>query len=245
MRPIRLLFALAGAVALAGTPMQARAQCTFPIEWGDAWAYESSYAGYVSSPGSELTIVGKVNCFSGLFSTLHPIPDGKEYTVYVSGLTSLGTTVTLVDPPGPPPPIGNSYTTKYTGGTVRIYEHDPGNAVFGTNPPNLTVPSTFTDGTLFFQGTLEELNVLFTISVAGAFLGGNMDGNESGTAMGGSYVDLLGVQCFQFNLTGGWNVTPGALPAGYTADVAGKIDIMCATQTDETSSWGRIKSLYR
>lgn len=245
MRPIRLLSALAGAVALAGTPVQARAQCVFPIEWGDAWAYETSYAGNVSNAGSVLTIVGKVNCFADLFAPYYPIPAGKEYTVYITDLVSDGTVVTLIDPPGPPLPIGNLYETRYTSGRVRIYEQDPGNAAFGTNPPNATVPSTFNDGTLFLDGTLAEFFVSFSLDLAGGYMGGNCDGHSSGSFTGGKFIQDNfpgGANC-QMNVTGGWNVTPSALPAGYTADVAGKIDVDCPTQ-GETSTWGRVKSLY-
>ena len=100
MRSIRLLFALAGAVALAGAPMQVQAQsCVAPISWGTTYAYETSYAANLSAAGSKLTLVGSVNCFSGIFSGNMPIPAGKEYTVYIWDLTSLGTTVTNV--PGP------------------------------------------------------------------------------------------------------------------------------------------------
>ncbi len=241
MRPIRLLFALAGAVALAGAPMQVQAQsCVAPISWGTTYAYETDYAANVSNPGSVLTLVGSVNCFSGIFSGYMPIPAGKEYTVYVYDLTSLGTTVTNV--PGPNYKV---HQTTYINGKVQIWEEMPSDGAFGTNPPNATAPSTFSDGTLFLDGTIDSVFVLFTLSSGGSFLGGNFDGHETGTFTGGSFVEDVGIEICQMNLTGGWNVTPGSKPAGYTANVAGKIDQAdCVTQTRASSTWGRIKSLY-
>jgi len=45
--------------------------------------------------------------------------------------------------------------------------------------------------------------------------------------------------------TGGWNTSPAAHPAGYTAEVAGKTDIDCHPTPTETGSWGRMKGTYR
>ena len=133
--------------------MQANANhCVAPIEWGKGFAYETNYVGKVSNPGSVLTIVSTVNCFSGIFEVIGD-PDGsKEYTVIVTGGTSLGTTITNV--PGPNYKI---HTTTYVGATFQIYE-DPGN-----NADFSTAPGSFTDGTLFLDGTIDSIFVTFTL----------------------------------------------------------------------------------
>ena len=73
-------------------------------------------------------------------------------------------------------------------------------------------------------------------------------GEPAGTAQDlptdATFFDELGVGPCQMNITGGWNVTPTAKAAGYTAEVAGKLDKAdCPTQT-QSSTWGRLKSLY-
>ena len=58
MRQRLLLLSLIGAVALAVLPAQVFAgDCVAPISWGTTYAYESSYANYVSNAGSQLTLV--------------------------------------------------------------------------------------------------------------------------------------------------------------------------------------------
>ncbi|HLE56840.1 MAG TPA: hypothetical protein VJB15_07135 [Rhodothermia bacterium] len=236
MRPIQLLFALAGAAVLMGAPMQALANhCVAPIEWGEGFAYETDYAGKISNPGSVLTIVSTVNCFSGIFGVIGD-PDGsKEYSVIVTGGTSLGTTVTNV--PGPNYKI---HQTTYLGATFQIYEDPSNNANFAT------APGSFTDGTLFLDGTIDSIFVTFTLTSTGAFFGGNFDAHDTGVLTGGSFFDSFGSpgSICQMNITGGWNPNALDIPPGWSADVAGKVDLAdCVTQ-NESSTWGRLKALY-
>jgi len=78
--------------------------------------------------------------------------------------------------------------------------------------------------------------------------------NNSGSSVGsgaqftgGTLFDRVsnfGVGC-PLRDTGGWNVSPNAHPAGYTAEVAGKTDIDCQPTATETGTWGKLKSTYR
>jgi hypothetical protein len=239
-----LLLSLIGAVALAVSPAQVFAgDCVAPISWGTTYAYESDYANYESNPGSELKLVGTVNCFNGMFDDIDPNA-GTEYSVYVFGLISQGTVVTVA-----PPMIGlTSYETRYEEGTVQIWEDPTPDAVFTPNPENADVPSTFNNGTLFLEGNLEGLDVtFFLVTATNEWNSGNFDSDWPAGAVwtGGSGFERvnLGGGC-PLRLTGGWNTRPTAHPAGYTADVEGKIDIDCPTQGDD-SSWGQLKGLYR
>jgi hypothetical protein len=214
-----------------------------PISWGETYAYESIYdfADNSSEVGSNLTIVGLVNCFSGMFNDIDPNA-GVEYSVYVFGLVSQGTQKW---------PLGaqDAYWTHYNNGTVQIWEDAGSDAVFSPNPPVAgLVPDTFANGILFLTGNVEGMDVTFYLNAGtGAYEGGNFDSGESLAAIwtGGSAFERVssGGEGCPLRLTGGWNVTPTAYPAGYTAEVEGKIDIDCPTQTQD-GSWGRLKSLY-
>jgi len=241
MRQKLLLMGLVGALALAVSPVQAFAQtCQGPISWGTTYAYESNYANNISANGSVLTIVGTVNCFSGVFADLNP--PANEYSVYITGVSN-GTVVTPINVVS-----RDAYETNYSNVSIEIWDDNSNNAVFTDNPPNADVPSKFRDGTLFLSGVADNLNVLFFLAQgSGNYLGGNFDsgGNLGDVWTGGSAygrVNVGGKGC-PLRLTGGWNVTPSALPPGYTADVEGKIDTDCATPAEPTT-WGRLKSLY-
>jgi hypothetical protein len=243
MRHNLLLLGLIGAVALAVSPAQVFAgDCVAPISWGMTQAYETNYNNNESAANSILTLVGTVNCFSGVFDDIDPNA-GTEYSVYVFGCVSQGTAVS------PPLPNGTTaYQTLYDNGGVQIWEDPNSDAVFTPNPPNADVPSTFANGTLFLEGDVHHLNVTFFLdTITGDYVQGNFDSGDEETAIwiGGSHFERVSVEgrgC-PLRLTGGWNVSPGALVPGFTADVEGKIDTDCPTQAQDTS-WGRLKSLY-
>ncbi|MGH7725452.1 MAG: hypothetical protein ACREOU_08485, partial [Candidatus Eiseniibacteriota bacterium] len=132
---------------------------------------------------------------------------------------------------------------------VSIYRDSPADAAFGTNPPNATAPSSFTDGALVLVGFFDRLTVTFSRQNSnGNILGGNADsGNPpNGTWVGGSALPLVsagGIPC-PFRVTGGWLARPGNFPTGYSAHFDGKIDIDCPTPA-QPSTWGKIKNQYR
>src|SRR5262245_55606353 len=64
----------------------------------DAFAYETNYdpATFTSASGSQLTVVGIVSQFGGVFSSINATDPTTEYTFILSGLVSNGTTGTTV-----------------------------------------------------------------------------------------------------------------------------------------------------
>lgn len=201
------------------------------IDWDPAFFWEPGATPINSIATSEMKIVGTISAFGPPLDFLNANMPATEYTFYVSGLISNGTT-----------PIVPFYITTYTGGTIQIYEDATPDAVFDPNPPNANVPSTFTDGTLILSGNLSNFNTQTnTITPHNT---GNAEGNITWT--GGSLIAYVGgdTPCPAI-LTGGLTWLPGPLlPAGYLFRHDGKIDHECPTPT-QPSTWGRIKSLYR
>ena len=108
------------------------------------------------------------------------------------------------------------------------------NANWGTFPPNPTAPSTFVDGTLFFQGTFNSLTVFVAADGYGAF-----EGSLNGVA--GTMIDEFCENCVY--TWGGNFLPPAQIPDGYDLQVDGVFEIDEAVST-ETSSWGSVKALF-
>jgi len=233
------------AAFVVAVPVSAFAQTGTVIDWGpDSYAWETNYntVTHLSGPGSVLSAVGVVNGFLGPLSSIDPNTAGTEYTYYLTGLTTAGTTVTAG-------PTLSVYKTVYTGGTIQIWQGSPRNAAFGTNPPNATVPSTFVDGSLFLAGTVPTFTTTVTrVNATGAYVNGNGDGGDppNGLWTGGSALALVsaGGNACPFRLTGGWDMRPVDVLQGYVSQFDGKIDLNCPTPA-LPSTWGKIKSSYR
>ena len=241
----RLLRLALTAAFVVAVPVSAFAQTGTVIDWGpDSYAWETNYntVTHLSGPGSVLSAVGVVNGFLGPLSSIDPNTAGTEYTYYLTGLTTAGTTVTAG-------PTLSVYKTIYTGGSIQIWQGSPRNAAFGTNPPNATVPSTFVDGSLFLAGTVPTFTTTVTrVNATGAYVNGNGDGGDppNGLWTGGSALALVsagGNPC-PFRLTGGWDMRPVDVLQGYVSQFDGKIDLNCPTPA-LPSTWGKIKSSYR
>lgn len=205
------------------------------IDWDPAYFWEPGATPTNSIPGSELKIVGIISAFGPPLNFLNANDPSKDYTFYVSGLISNGTT--FIGPLGT-----RFYDTSYTGGTIEIYEGTPRDAVFDPFPPNPNVPSTFVNGTLLLSGTVSgfytQTNDFTT------FKTGNSEGNITWT--GGSLIAFVGgvdSPCPTL-FTGGMTWLPSLLIPGYLFRHDGKIDVDCPTEA-KSSTWGRIKSLYR
>jgi hypothetical protein len=208
------------------------------IDWDPAYFYTTSPGVTPTNapPGSTLFIVGTVSVFGTPLQFLNASDPTKDYTFYVYGMTSLGTTPTAV------PPLGNAYLTTYTSGTIELYEGTPRDAVFDPNPPNANVPSTFTNGTLLLSGTMTSFYT--QTNDFSSFSTGNAEGHVTWT--GGtlfSYVSPGGQSCPSL-FTGGLSWHPGVLIPGYLFRHDGKIDLECPTPAP-TSTWGKVKALYR
>lgn len=205
------------------------------VDWDPAYFYEPNATPSSSTSGSELRIVGIVSAFGPPLEFLDANDPSKDYTFLISGLISNGTTT--VGSPGT-----QFYVTTYTGGTVELYEGTPRDAVFDPNPPNDNVPSTFTDGTLLLRGTISgfftQTNDFTTFDT------GNSEGHITWT--GGSLIDYVGGEADPCPalFTGGMTWYPPVMIEGYLFRHDGKIDHECPTES-RTSTWGRMKTLYR
>ena len=242
-----LRLALTAALFVVAVPVSAFAQTGTVIDWGPAcYAYETGYNAttHKTAPGSVMSIVGVINSFVGPLSSIDPNTAGTEYTFYITGLTAnaAGTTVAAGG-------TLSVFSTVYNGGTITIWQGSPRDAAFGTNPPNATVPSTFTNGSLFLSGTIPTVTINVTrFNSNGNWLSGNADSGDPANCLwtGGSAIDLLspgGHPC-PFRLTGGWDMKPTDVLAGYVSLFDGKIDLNCPTASTP-STWGAIKSQYR
>ena len=232
----KVLLSFAGLAVALVAPLSAHAACVAPISWGVTYATETNYVGNISNPGSVLTIRGLIDCFNAPFADLDPTT--KQYTVVITGLVSGGTTIN---------PLGGGFTnyhTVYTGGGSFAYYEDT------TTPADPANPPTYSDGTAILTGVLTQLTVDITLGPTGAYVSGNFDTGPMGSGAqftGGtlfSRVSNFGQGC-PLRDTGGWNVSPNAHPAGYTAEVAGKTDIDCQPTADKAQTWGATKAIYR
>jgi hypothetical protein len=205
------------------------------VDWDPAYFYEPGAAFNNSIPGTELKIVGIVSAFGPPLAFLNANDPSKDYTFYVYGLISNGTATFG-------PPATEFYITTYTGGTIEVYEGTPRDAVFDPNPPNANVPSTFVNGTLILSGTVS--NFFTQSNNFTANMTGNSEGNITWT--GGSLIGYVldgGTPCPAL-FTGGMTWLPSVNIQGYLFRHDGKIDHECPTPA-KTSTWGRMKSLYR
>jgi len=205
------------------------------IDWDPAYFYEPGATFSNSVPLSEMKIVGIISAFGPPLAFLDATDLSKDYTFYIYGLISNGTTTIG-------PPATQFYVTTYTGGTIEIYEGTPRDAVFDPNPPNPNVPSTFVNGTLLLSGTVS--NFFTQTNNFTPFMTGNSEGNIAWT--GGSLIGHVGgaANPCPALFTGGMTWLPSVNIAGYLFRHDGKIDHECPTPT-QSSTWGRMKSLYR
>lgn len=112
-------------------------------------------------------------------------------------------------------------------------------AVYGTNPPNATVPSTFTDGLLALGGDIDEFALFYDYANAQGGFSGKMTQDE------GAFLPYLPPA-----QRGGW--TLGALagrpnltvPTGYDNQVSGSCYVPDPVSVSH-KTWGAIKALYR
>jgi hypothetical protein len=147
----------------------------------------------------------------------------EELTFYMSALTSSGEV-----------PEGSNIRIDYIGGTLEIWRDLSQNADWGINPPNLTSPGTFTDGTLFFQGTFNTMTVWVAPDGSGAY-----EGTLNG--VGGTMIDEICNDCVY--TWGGSFISPAQILEGYDLQVDGVFEIDRAVSTEE-SSWGSVKALF-
>src|SRR5262245_683620 len=112
------------------------------------------------------------------------------------------------------------------------------NAVYGVNPPNGTVPSTFSDGTLVLGGRVDQFRLYYDFIMDQGGYSGAMDQDE------GTYFDLGYVNPVSGWTLGGLLGRPNAsIPQGYVNQPSGECRIVPTSSTQ--SSWGAIKKTNR
>ncbi|MBI5710512.1 MAG: hypothetical protein HZC42_09445 [Candidatus Eisenbacteria bacterium] len=110
---------------------------------------------------------------------------------------------------------------------------------YGTNPPNATAPSTFTDGTLALGGQIDNFALVYDFNLDQGNFQGNMTLDEG--------VDLIYIPSGQ---RAGWTLgglagRPNAtVPQGYDNQISGECRIPGPTPTTH-ATWGALKALYR
>jgi hypothetical protein len=165
-----------------------------------------------------------------IFAPLVADPTNNYYTYYVSGATAIARQ-----------DFGDFVIVDYGTGTLSVFEDSKTSgtlAVYGTNPPNATAPSTFTDGTMILQGTLTNFRVVFsTFSNAGSYEG-NLDVN------GGSQLSLIPEDQRQGWTFSGFTGNATSIAPGYVHQVDGQVFLQEPTPA-KPASWGMIKARYR
>jgi len=218
---------LLAACAVLSTAPAARAQSLLFDYVGFDYESPNPNPGTFGEPGSGYVCLGTVPF---LFAPIVANTALNEYTFVAQGLTPTSIT-----------PIGTFNLISYSVGSFAIYE-DPkagGTAAsFDPNPPNLTVPTVFTDGTKILEGTLTGLQFLIdSVNGTGSFeavlniTGGTQIGN------------------FPLNQRTGWTFsgsTSNALniPPGYAHQIDGQAFLNEPTAT-RRASWGQLKAGYR
>jgi len=211
----------------------ALAQTNPIIDWSgpEAQAYEPGFVmPFNSQNGAELTIVGKVLLFQNPLGGNNATDPSKEYTFVFDQLISNG-----IEVDG-----GVTWNVAYSGGRFRVFEDLTPNRVYTATPPNVNVPSTFTDfdgGSLILQASVTNF-----LTKSNKFAqGGNY--NADIAFNGGSQLSFVNCGGGHATLLGVWNRT-GIVAAGYIRSADGEINLVCPVPT-EPSTWGNIKALYR
>ena len=188
----------------------------------DYYGYAWETGGFPpSNPGDDLVFTCVGDAADPLFGVDLV---NEELTLYMSAMTSSGEN-----------DIGGGVLRiDYTGGTLEIYRDAGMNADWGINPPNATSPSTFIDGTLFFQGTFNSMTVFLSPDGSGSY-----EGSLNG--IGGTMINEICNDCVY--TWGGSFISPAQILEGYDLQVDGVFEID-QTVSAEESSWGSVKALF-
>lgn len=127
-------------------------------------------------------------------------------------------------------------------GRIRYFEDPNGSGtpgVYGTNPPNGTVPSSFVDGVNILGGDLDNFALTYDYLAFQGGFSGQMTLDE------GTLLTYINPSQRNGWLIGGLAGRPNdTVPNGYDNQISGEARIPDATPTT-TRSWGAVKALYR
>lgn len=157
-------------------------------------------------------------------------PEKYVYTFWIHGLLASREYV-----------IGDSRRVFYDGpGKLEIYrELWPGNHDYGSDPPNATSPSTFTDGELALECDVSYANVWHNDAV-----GQSSADIDYVTYVGGALLDEVLAQCGACEAWASGGASTAGVPAGYDRRWNGVFQNWF-TFSVEPQSWGGVKGLYR
>lgn len=237
---------LVALVALGAMAPLASAQCVTGtgvnvlFKWdANGFSYETGapYTNYMSPAGNQLGAYSAMTLLCGPLGALDPNDPAKEYTMIWQDLTSSGT---VTSPFGA---SGTKYTTVYTGGIFFVVE-GPVNArawTSATVPAPVPAGPAYGDGSVILSGVIDSLTTTITRSSLGT-VNGSFRGKYRVT--GGTYANAFCSGNAPAALMDGlwYPVNP---PAGYTGHNNGKFDAPDCTTPAQSSTWGRIKTLYR
>lgn len=218
---------LLGMVALLMSAPTARAASLFFDYVGFDYESPNPNPGEFGEAGAGYVGLGYV---PNLFLPLVADTVTNQYTYVVSGMTPVSRTV-----------IGQFAIIDYSPGTLDIYEDAKLGgtyADFGVNPPNAVAPATFTDGTLFLQGTLASFRfIVNTTNGTGSY-------EARFTVTGGSQLSNVPP-----NQRTGWTFAGSSgnalnIPAGYAHQIDGQNFLDDPVHTRGVS-WGTLKATYR
>jgi hypothetical protein len=210
--------ALALVIGLASLGLASGANAASLIDF-QGYSYESG--GFPpSNVGDALNFVALVD---GLTPPLSWNPAGNEYTLHLTSLTSTGT-----QQPDP-----NNIVVNYLGGTLAIHEDSSFNSNPAVNPPNASVPSSYTDGPLYLGGTLTNFTIFFNTQFnSGAF-------EADVTFSNGGHFSELGAQTTGYTFGG---VFIFGTPQGYDLQWDGQV--LLDPVPVENVTWGAVKNLF-
>jgi hypothetical protein len=180
-----------------------------------------------SNPGDIFSIAAVVDALDPIFAVNLAT---TELTLWVTNLQSTG----QVD-------IGGGFlATTFVGGDIQLWDDPSKNRSYGINPPNATVPSTFTDGTLFLGGILTSFILFYDTSTGSGAYEGNIIFNA-----GSALSTVTGIQGdgFTFGAVLDTQATGGNVPEGYDFQIDGVIEVTIIVAVEKTT-WGQVKSLY-
>jgi len=203
------------ALLMAAAPVHAG----IALDWDPAYFWQTGATPTNAPVGGELKAVGIVSDFGPPLDFLDASDPTKEYTFYIYGLISQGTVATG-------PPSTTFYLTEYTGGFFELYEDLTPESSFDPNPPNATVPSNYTDGTLLLSGYFTSFRT--QTNNFSQFSVGNAEGVMffSGGSLLSVWTNNVGGECpGLFNGGTTWNAS--VVPAGYLFRHDGKLDLNC------------------
>ena len=228
MKHVAIALSLAVLGLVAPRPHAAQAAQLFIDYFGYDYESPNPNPGTFGEPGSVYNSLGPA---PNLYAPLLPDTSANQYTYYFTNLNPI-----LVQN------FGTFVVINYApGGLFQVWEDSKltGTAFdFGVNPPNATAPSTFTDGTKFVEGSIDQFQIVLNLATGS----GSFDANF--TMTGGS--QLVNVPA---NQRTGWTfagTTANELnrPSGYDHQVDGQIFLNEPTPT-QPKSWGAIKARYR